>query len=228
MALDQSLLERIAHSLRITRTSYVSGLVDPAGSTEGGAADSAAAVPSGLASGIAGQAQVVRQGHSSRQGDSILTRAAQLYGAKPSEDHTPPTGFDPAAAALFEALVEGAFLVAHADGEFDDEERSAFEQVVLAATDKRVSRTQLAALLADLDSLLVEDGLDKRLQAVSRTIPKAEQQREVLRVAALIGQISGGVSDSERAAMEKLAQGFGLVGPAVEDAISDARGVLQA
>jgi len=226
MALDQSLLERIAQSLRITRTSYAP--LGPEGEAGAGASEVRTDGSTETAPGIAGQAQVVRQGQSSRQGHSILTRAAQLYGAKPgNEDSTPPTGFDPAAAALFEALVEGAFLVAHADGEFDSEERSAFEHVVLSATDKRVSQIQLAALLADLDSLLVEDGLDKRLQVVAKTVSKAEQQREVLRVAALIGQISGGVSDSERAAMDKLAQGFGLVGRAVDDAIADAHLVLE-
>lgn len=204
MAVDQSLLARIANSLRTSRASIAPG------------ASAEAPAPGTLVEGKGGAAQK----------DSILARAAELYGSRRGSEDTPPTGFDPAAAALFEALVEGAFLVAHADGEFDAEERSAFEQVVLTATDHRVSGDQLTALLADLDQLLEEDGVDKRVQVVATTVPKPEAQREVLRVAALIGQISGGVSDVERATMEKLASGFGLRGGAVEDAISDARGVL--
>jgi tellurite resistance protein len=45
---------------------------------------------------------------------------------------TQPTGFDPEAARLFEAIVESAYLVATADGHFDSAEQVAFQQVVLA------------------------------------------------------------------------------------------------
>ena len=53
--------------------------------------------------------------------------------SRPSDEATVPTGFDPVAVALFEAIVEGAFLVAFADGVFDDEERKTFERVVAPA-----------------------------------------------------------------------------------------------
>ncbi len=195
MAVDQSLLDRIATSLRTARASVGPDLVLS----------------------------------SDAQGDknSILSRAAKLYGTRPTGDEdTPPTGFDPAAAALFEALVEGAFLVAHADGEFDDEEKNAFEKVVLAATDHHVDAAQVAALLADLEASYAEDGASKRIQFVARTVTKPEQQHEVLRVAALIGYISGGVSDVERKTMAELAAGFGLDASAVDKAIEAARSAM--
>ncbi len=194
MPLDQSLLDRIAASLR-TRTSAAPG-----------APDAGANAPK----------------------DSILARAADLYASRPGGEDTPPTGFDPAAAALFEALVEGAFLVANADGEFDAEERSAFEQVVSSATSKKLAGGQLGELLSDLHELLHEDGLEKRIQSVSKTVARPEQQQEVLRVAAFIGQISGGVSPVERGAMLKLANGFGLGEPEVDQAIRDAESALAA
>jgi tellurite resistance protein len=195
MAVDQSLLDRIAFSLRTARASFGPDIV-------------------------AGTDQ-----HPEK--NSILSRAAKLYGTRPTGDEdTPPTGFDPAAAALFEALVEGAFLVAHADGEFDQDERSAFEQVVLAATNHHVDAAQVAALLADLESSYGEDGPAKRIQFVARTVSKPEQQHEVLRVAALIGYISGGVSDVERSTMAELAAGFGLEPAAVDNAIQAARSVM--
>jgi len=195
MGVDQSLIERIASSLRIARGSLGPG--DVVGATE----------PS--------------------EKNSILTRAAKLYGTRPTGDEdTPPTGFDPAAAALFEALVEGAFLVAHADGEFDADERATFEQVVLAATDHHLDAGQVAALLSDLESAYAEDGADRRIQFVARTVPKPEQQHEVLRVAALIGHISGGVNSVERETMEKLAAQFGLGTPAVDRAIDAAKAAI--
>ncbi len=158
---------------------------------------------------------------------SILTSAGELYGTRPVlEDSTPPTGFDPAAAALFEALVEGAFIVANADGVFDDEERRAFEAVVLHATQKSIDPTQLSALLADLAEQLADDGVEKRVQCVASTISKAEHQREVLRVSALIGYISGGVSEVERNAMVALARAFKLADDEVDRAIADAQKAL--
>src|SRR3954463_15986340 len=102
---------------------------------------------------------------------SILAQAANSYGARPIIDEaTVPTGFDPAAAALFEAVVEAAFLVANSDGVFDDDERAAFQSVVAHACDNVVQLSQLQALLADLQEQLAEDGLDKRTRMVARTI----------------------------------------------------------
>src|SRR5215470_8039449 len=115
---------------------------------------------------------------------SILAQAATSYGARPVVDEaTVPTGFDPAAAALFEAVVEAAFLVANSDGVFDEDERAAFESVVAHACDNVVQLSQLQALLADLQEQLAEDGIEKRARMVARTITRADHQQEVLRIA---------------------------------------------
>ncbi|HEY6728243.1 MAG TPA: hypothetical protein VI197_29740, partial [Polyangiaceae bacterium] len=75
---------------------------------------------------------------------SILTVAAASYGSRSQDDEvTQPTGFDPEAAALFEAVVEGAFLVAHADDDFDATERAAFQHVVLSACSGKVLERQV-------------------------------------------------------------------------------------
>lgn len=194
MAVDQSIIEKVAVALRTARASMLPGAMTVEG---------------------------IR-----REKDSILTRAAELYAVRPTSEKTPPTGFDPAAAALFEALVEGAFIVANADGEFDDEEQSAFKEVVLAATKQQVSPEQIEALLTDLAELLAEDGEAKRVDAVARTVTKPEQQEEVLRVAAFIAQISGGVSEVELATMGKLAAGFGRPAGSVEAAVEAAKAAI--
>lgn len=158
---------------------------------------------------------------------SILTQAAASYGAKPVFDEaTIPTGFDPTAAALFEAVVEGAFLVANSDGVFDDDERGAFEAVVANATNHVVQAAQLHALLADLCEQLAEDGIEKRAKMVARTITRPDHQHEVLRIAALMAHISGGVSEQERRVMDQLASGFALESAAVEQALSEAEEAL--
>jgi tellurite resistance protein len=151
---------------------------------------------------------------------SILTVAAASYGAR-SPDVTQPTGFDPQAAALFEAVVESAYLVSNADGEFDQDEQHAFEHVVLAACNGAVRETQLNALLADLADQLQEDGIDKRVQMVGKAIARPEHAREVLRVASLLACISGGVTDSERRVLDMLAREFQLDGGAVDAALAE-------
>jgi tellurite resistance protein len=209
MAVDPRVIERIGQSLRDTRAlAHASRTDQPssAGQT-GGAGQSAAA---GRGAPVA----------------SILAQAATLYGAKRNEEETPPTGFDPAAATLFEALIEGAFLVANADGEFDADERAAFEQVVLAASGTTLGTSQLASLVAELERTLAEDGLEPRISSLAQTIGKADQQVEVLRVAALIAQVSGGVSEVELGVMRKLAAGFGLEASVVESSIAEAERVL--
>src|SRR4051812_45482318 len=81
---------------------------------------------------------------------SILTLAAASYGSRPTDESTVPTGFDAKAAALFESIVEGAYLVASADGVFDDEERAAFERIVTAACGGAVPPRHIADLVSDL------------------------------------------------------------------------------
>lgn len=161
------------------------------------------------------------------QKGSILTVAAASFGSKPTtDDVTQPTGFDPEAAALFEAVVESAYLVANADGHFDDTERAAFEQVVVTACQGAVAEGQVHALIEDLADLMQEDGIDKRIEMVARTISKVDHQQEVLRVASLLAQVSGGVSDEERDVLVKLQRAFELDDAALARALSEAEGAV--
>jgi len=153
---------------------------------------------------------------------SILTVAASVYGSRPeAEETTIPTGFDPQAAALFEAIVEAAYVVSAADGVLDDSEREAFAQVVIEACGGVVDEDQVGALLADLRDHLQEDGLETRIRAIALAVPKADHRLEVLRMAGLLAHVSGGVSGVERGVLEKLAAAFHLE-PSEVDAALDA------
>jgi len=159
---------------------------------------------------------------------SILAQAATSYGARPVvEEATVPTGFDPAAAALFEAVVEAAFLVANSDGVFDDDERAAFREVVANACNNQVQKEQLEALIADLCEQLNDDGIEKRTRMVARTITRKDHQLEVLRIAALMAHISGGVSEEERKVLDILAKGFDLTDKDVTEALDQAEAALK-
>ena len=158
---------------------------------------------------------------------SILTVCAGVYGARPVTDETTiPTGFDPQAAALFEAIVEAAYLTATADGVLDDSEREAFAQVVIDACGGAVDETTLHNLLADLGDQLEEDGLDRRVAALGSTVNKLEHQRELLRIAGLLAHVSGGVSDAERAVLNKLAAKFQLAQSEVDAALDAVKSAL--
>jgi tellurite resistance protein len=158
---------------------------------------------------------------------SLLSLAASSYGWKAEDDdYTQPTGFDPEAARLFEAVVEGAFLVANADGDFDGTEQAAFQHVVVSACGGRVAERQVSALLADLHDQLGEDGLQRRIEMVARAITREDHAREVLRVSSLLAHVSGGVSSVEREVLDKLAAEFKLTDAAVEQAIEEAAHAL--
>lgn len=144
---------------------------------------------------------------------SMLLQLATAYSAGgPALDSevTQPTGFNPHAATLFESVLESAFLVSNADGHFDDVERRAFIRVVREACQGAVADMQIDALLSDLGDLLLEDGLEKRIEMVGRAIVRPEHGEEVLRIAGLLAFVSAGVSETERGVLEKLCSRFGL------------------
>ena len=102
------------------------------------------------------------------------------------------------------------------------ERLTAFEQVVVTACQGAVMEGQVHALIEDLSDLMQEDGIDKRVEMVAKSISKVDHQQEVLRVASLLAQVSGGVSDEERELLGKLQKAFGLDESALTRALAEA------
>jgi tellurite resistance protein len=149
---------------------------------------------------------------------TILAQAA-AYGADPGvSTATAPSDF--------EATVEAAFLVANADGLFDDGERRAFQYVVLQACNHVVQDELIQNLLSELSRRLAADGIEKRARAVASSLTRRDQQLEVLRTAALMAEVSGGVSAPERDVLESLARDFLLDSSAVDQAMAEAEAAL--
>jgi tellurite resistance protein len=172
-------------------------------------------------------ARIARAGDDKAQRPaSIMALCAAAYGARPQEEATVPTGFDPHAVSLFETIVEAAYLVANADGTFDDAERKAFERVVVSACGGTVTPKQIQGLLADLRDQVSEDGVDRRISAMAAAVSKKEQAVEVLRIAALLADSSEGVSEVETAMLRRMAFALGLEEKQVETAIADVRAAL--
>jgi tellurite resistance protein len=159
---------------------------------------------------------------------SILSQAATSYAKRPTAaEETMPTGFDPRAAVLFEAVVEAAFLVANADGDFDAEERRTFEAVVTEACQNDLVPGELHDLVNDLCQLLDSQGLERRVRAVCLAVSYPVHKVEVLRIAALMAHISGGVKQAERDVLQLLAQGMKLGPDAVGAALVQAERALR-
>jgi tellurite resistance protein len=153
--------------------------------------------------------------------DAVTTILAQAaaYGGNPGvSTATAPSDF--------EATVEAAFLVANADGLFDDGERRAFQYVVLQACNHVVQDELIQKLLSELSKRLAADGIEKRARAVASSVSRRDQQLEVLRTAALMAEISGGVSTPERDVLESLARDFLLDSSAVDQAVAEAEAAL--
>ncbi len=173
-------------------------------------------------------AVIARTGYTTGAGrKSILSQAASCFAKRPSgTGSTVPTGFDPKAAVLFEAVVEAAFLVANADGVFDEAERRAFETVVTEGCTNTVQPEALHSLVSDLCDRLAQEGMDWRVQAVAAAVVRPAHRLEVLRIAALMAHVSEGVAGAERDVLEQLARRFGLGPDAVPQALDQAEQAL--
>jgi tellurite resistance protein len=158
---------------------------------------------------------------------SIFAQAARLSFTQAINDAiTAPTGFDPAAAALFEGAVESAYLVATCDGAMDPTEDALLRAVIGAGGP--VSAKQVDGLLLGLARAVALDSASERLSRLSYMVSKPAHQQEILRIAALVSRASGGVRPAERAVLDKIAQGFSLAAGAVDAAIANADAALKA
>ncbi len=157
---------------------------------------------------------------------SVWSLAAATYGARPDDETTIPTGFDPHLVALFEAMIGAAILVAHADGHFDEVERRALEQVVHNLGDGSLPRGQVVTLVEDFEAELARDGFEKRVQLVIDAVIRPDFARELLRVAAVVALASHDVSIEERTLLDRFAVGMGLDATLVDDVITEVRAAI--
>ncbi len=134
----------------------------------------------------------------------MIALAAAAYASQPSVDSTTPTGFDPFAVTLFEAIVEAAFLVATADGVFDSGEREVFSRIVAASAENALPRSDLNGLIEELAEHLAIDGVDRRVARIAQSVRRPEQKIALLRVAILVALANDTISETEEALIARL------------------------
>jgi len=159
---------------------------------------------------------------------SILAQAARMHGLRPlGDESTAPTGFDPAATALFEGTVEAAYLVAASDGPVNAVEKAVLKAIVGIGTDGKISPSEVAEMLEDIELSSARDGMEARVVHIAQTVLNRDHQREVLRIAAIMARASGGVRPAERSLLDQLASGFSVDATVVDELVAEAEEALE-
>jgi tellurite resistance protein len=122
------------------------------------------------------------------------------------------------------ALVEAAYLVASADGNYTNVESERMIGRVSALTDGKFSGDQLSAWANEAAGKLSAEGLKARAQAIASTIPDQELRRATLLVASAVAWLDGGVGTKEGLALQALAGAFGFSIDSLHKIMAEAHG----
>ncbi len=109
-----------------------------------------------------------------------------------------------------EALVETMYLVAFADGRFDDAERDHFERSIRALTDGRLSAGAFDVVIARIGRQLDERGRDGLVASLKRRLRDPRLRQIALILAADMAAADGALHAQERALIETLADAFDM------------------
>lgn len=128
--------------------------------------------------------------------------------------------------AFFSALVEGAFLLAAADGELSDDEAATLGETIAFVTGEALEPDEFMGMIDAFADALDQSDLASRLTAVARAVPDVAARREVLGFATLIALCDRDLADAERAALGQMAKAFGLAESDVDSLVADVQKAL--
>jgi hypothetical protein len=112
--------------------------------------------------------------------------------------------------AFFSALVEGAFLVAAADGELSEDEEVTLAETIAHVTGEVLAPDEFVAMIDAYAEALSEDGAPKRLTVLAEQVPDAPARREVLAFASLLAVCDHNLVDDERGMLFAMGKSFGF------------------
>jgi tellurite resistance protein len=137
---------------------------------------------------------------------SVLDHLAPL--ARSLRKGRVPKGGDPS--LLFNAVIEGGYLVAAADGTVDPAELATLKRAVLTLTGDELASEELDALVDDLIDLRKTHGEAARCKAVGELLAAHKSADEGLYLAAAIAYASNGLDRKELAVLERIALAAGV------------------
>jgi len=128
---------------------------------------------------------------------------------------------------FFSGLVEGAFLVAAADGEMSEDEETTLAETLQLVTGDLYEPEEFIAMINAFEEALDTDGFDTRLQALARTLPDEAARHEVLSVAALIALCDRNLAEAELKSLHAIGAAFGFSREVVEGVVSEAQDAVK-
>lgn len=130
-------------------------------------------------------------------------------------------GADPA--LLFDSIVEGAYLVAAADGTVDATELASIKSAVHVLTEDEIAEEDVDQLLGDLVDLRSREGEDARCAVVGKTLAESDTVTDGVRIAAAIAYVSAGLDLRELAVLHKIATAAGMAPSALTQVVNHVR-----
>jgi tellurite resistance protein len=165
-----------------------------------------------------------------RPPSDVAERARALFARKAENDERLGALQRPGAAAsadeFLAALVEGAFLVAAADGELDPEEASTLAETIAHVTGSPLGPEEFMALIDRFAEARERDGMRARFAAIASSLPDDAARREVVAFATLVGLCDLRLAPAERAMLAELARSLGLAAGASDALVNETQGAL--
>jgi tellurite resistance protein len=169
-------------------------------------------------------------GAMARPPSEVAERARALFARKVENDERLRGPRRPGAASsaddFFVALIEGAFLVAAADGELDAEEAATFVETLAYVTGAPVAPEEFMALVDRFAEARGRDGVKARLATLAASVPDAAARREIVAFAALLGLCDRRLAPAERATLSELARVLELGADEGEALLRETEGAL--
>ncbi|RYE83644.1 MAG: hypothetical protein EOO75_19075 [Myxococcales bacterium] len=125
--------------------------------------------------------------------------------------------------AFFSGLIEGAFLLAAADGEMSEDEESTLGETLVKVTGDAFDPSEFVTMITSFDEALQQDGFVGRLNALTTSLPDVAARREVLSFAVLIALCDRHLADTEWKALQQMGDVFGLDATALEGIVAEAK-----
>lgn len=128
---------------------------------------------------------------------------------------------------FFSGLVEGAFLLAAADGDLSEDEEMTLSETLRDVTGNMYEPEEFMEMLHSFEEALREDGREVRLKTLAGSLPDEAARRAVLSFAVLVALCDHHLADSEQTLLLAMGSAFGFQQDAVEAVINEARKELQ-
>jgi tellurite resistance protein len=123
---------------------------------------------------------------------------------------------------VFRAAVEAAYLTALADGEVDDDERTALVRAVEVLSEGAVIEWEAESLVDDCTERAGAEGKAARVEAVGKALSALGQAQAGLYVAAVVARASKGIDKQEADLLKAVGAAAGLGADAVKEIVKKA------